>query len=214
MRNATRTMVSTMGAIMALAGLEHGIGEILQGNVAPGGIMFPSWPDSDFFRVVAGEPAMSLVPNLLAAGILSVLVSLILLAWATLFVQRPKGGLVMILLCLVLLLVGGGIFPPIIGMLLGGIGTQIHPPAVRSHARPSLGLGATLAKLWPGLFTVCLAAWLLLFPGLNLLGYLFGVDEPSLTVAVIFLAFGSLLFSTLSGLAHDAQRRAASPPLP
>lgn len=211
MRNATRVLVSTMGGIMGLAGLEHGIGEILQGNVAPPEIMFPSWPDAAFFRVVSGEPAMTIIPNLLATGILTVLVSLILLVWATLFVQRPNGGLVMILLCLILLLVGGGIFPPIIGSLLGGLGTQIQPPAARSHARPAARSGSTLAKMWPGIFAACLAAWLLLSPGLNVLGYFFGVDEPGLTVAVILLAFGSLLLAALSGLAHDAQRRAVSP---
>jgi hypothetical protein len=209
MRNATRVMVSTMGAIMGLAGLEHGTGEILQGNVAPRGIMFPSWPDAAFFRIVAGEPAMTLVPNLLVTGILTVLVSLILLVWATLFVQRPKGGLVMILLCLILLLVGGGIFPPIIGIMLGGVGTQIHSPVTRWHARPSVGLGSILAKMWPGLFVACVVAWLLLFPGINLLGYFFGVNDPNLTVAVIFFALGSLLLTTVSGLTHDAQRRAA-----
>ena len=44
MRNATRITVSTFGVLMGLAGLEHGIGEILQGNTAPQEIMFPSWP--------------------------------------------------------------------------------------------------------------------------------------------------------------------------
>jgi hypothetical protein len=209
MRNATRVMVSTMGAIMGLASLEHGIGEVLQGNVAPQGIVFPSWPDSAFFRIVGGEPAMSLVPNLLETGILTVLVSLILLVWATLFVQRPKGGLGMILLCLILLLVGGGIFPPIIGIMLGGVGTQIHSPVTTRHARPSAGLGSMLAKMWPGLFVACLVAWLVLFPGINLLGYFFGVNDSNLTVAVIFFALGSLALTILAGLTHDAQRRAA-----
>ncbi len=42
MRSATQVTVSTFGTIMALAGIEHGIGEILQGNLAPSGIVFPS----------------------------------------------------------------------------------------------------------------------------------------------------------------------------
>jgi hypothetical protein len=88
MRNVTQVTVSTFGAIMALAGIEHGIGEILQGNQAPNGIMFPSWPDSVFFRSVNGEPAMTIIPNLLVTGILAVIFSLIYLIWATRFVQR------------------------------------------------------------------------------------------------------------------------------
>ena len=114
MRNATRVFASTFGAIMALAGIEHGIGEIFQGNVAPSGIMILSWPESEFFRNLGGEPAMTVIPNLLITGILAILVSLALLVWAILFVQRKNGGLIMILLSIAMLLVGGGIFPPIL----------------------------------------------------------------------------------------------------
>ena len=38
MRNATKVTVSTFGALAGLAGLEHGIGETLQGNRAPDGV--------------------------------------------------------------------------------------------------------------------------------------------------------------------------------
>jgi hypothetical protein len=78
MRNATRVTVSTFGALAALAGLEHGIGEILQGTIAPDGLMILSWPKSALFRILGGEPAMAIVPNLLVSGFLTVLFSLVL----------------------------------------------------------------------------------------------------------------------------------------
>jgi hypothetical protein len=112
MRNATRVMVSTFGAFVGLIGIEHGLGEALQGNVAPDGIMILSWPKSALFSILAGEPAMTIIPNLLTTGILAILFSLIYLAWAILFVQRKNGGLILMLLSVVMLLAGGGIFPP------------------------------------------------------------------------------------------------------
>jgi hypothetical protein len=39
MNHATRTIVSTIGIILAIAGLDHGIFELLQGNVSTGGIL-------------------------------------------------------------------------------------------------------------------------------------------------------------------------------
>ena len=42
--SATRITVSTFGAMAGLAGIEHGIGEILQGGAAPEGVMILSWP--------------------------------------------------------------------------------------------------------------------------------------------------------------------------
>src|SRR5512136_1917553 len=122
MGNATRVMVSTFGAFVGLIGIEHGIGEALQGNIAPDGLMILSWPGSEFFRILGGEPAMTIVPNLLVTGILTIFFSLIYLVWAIVFVQRKNGGLVLMLLSVIMLLVGGGIFPPILGILIGAIG--------------------------------------------------------------------------------------------
>lgn len=55
MGNATRVTVSTFGALAGLAGIEHGIGEVLQGNVAPDGVTISSWPDSEVFDILNGE---------------------------------------------------------------------------------------------------------------------------------------------------------------
>ena len=170
MRSATQVTVSTFGVMMGLAGIEHGIGEILQGNIAPSGIMFPSWPGSAFFRSVAGEPAMTIVPNLLVTGILAILVSLIYLVWATRFVQRKHGGLVLILLSIVMLLVGGGIFPPDHRHLHRRPRDQDQYAVDQWRTQPAVGLRPFLGKVWPWSFVVCVIGWLSLFPGINILG--------------------------------------------
>jgi hypothetical protein len=203
MKNATGVFASTFGAFMGLAGLEHGVGDVLQGDVAPSGVMFPSWPDSAFFRIVGGEPAMTVIPNLLAAGILTCLISLILFVWVVWFIQRKNGGLILILLSLLLLLAGGGIFPPIIGMLIGAVATRIHAPLAWWRTHLSDGLRRFLGKLWPWSLGACFLTWLLLFPGLAIFGYLSGVNDPNLTLLLILFALGSLLWTILSGFAHD-----------
>jgi hypothetical protein len=206
MRNATRITVTTFGVLMGLAGLEHGVGEILQGNLAPNGIMFPSWPEAEFFRNVAGEPAMSIIPNLLVTGILTCLVSLIYLLWATRFVQRKHAGHILILLAIIMLLIGGGIFPPVIGIFIGILATRIAAPSIERRPQPAMGLRSFLGKVWPWSFVACLCGWLLLFPGVNLLGYFFGVNNPNLTVMLITFALGSLLLTVIAGLMHDRLR--------
>jgi hypothetical protein len=207
MRNATREITATLGALMGVAGIEHGFGEILQGSIAPPGIVFPSWPGSAFFRIVGGEPAMTIVPNLLVTGISAFIFSLAYLVWATLLVQRKNASLALILLSIAMLLVGGGIFPPIIGMIIGILGTRISSPLTWWRTHLSVGLRHFLAKIWSGSFFACLIAWLLLFPGINILGYFFGVNDPNLTVILILFAFGSLLLTILSGFAYDIQRQ-------
>ncbi len=203
MRNATRLTVSTFGVLMGLAGLEHGIGEILQGNTAPTGLMFPSWPDSPFFHSMAGEPAMSIIPNLLITGMLTCLVSFIYLLWVTRFVQRKHAGRILILLAIIMLLVGAGIFPPILALLIGILATRIKTPQIERRPPFDGEPRSILSKVWPLAFGPCLIGWLLLFPGANLLGYFFGVDDPSLIVGLTTFAIGSLVLTVVAGLMHD-----------
>jgi len=199
---------------VGLLGIEHGIGEVLQGNIAPDGIMILSWPGSALFHILAGEPAMTIVPNLLVTGILAIFVSLIFLVWAALFVQRKNGGMVLILLSIVMLLVGGGIFPPILGIILGAIGTRINAPLTWWRAHLSVGLRHFLGKVWLWSFAAGLAAWLLMFPGLILLNYFFGVNNPNVILILLFCMFGFLFSTLIAGFAYDIQSQTNLHPTP
>ena len=212
MKNATRVFASTFGAIFALAGIEHGIGEIFQGNVAPSGIMILSWPESAFFRSLGGEPAMTIIPNLLITGILAIFISMILLVWATLFVQRKNGGLIMMLLSIAMLLVGGGIFPPILGIIIGAVGTKINSPLTWWHAHLPMGFRRFAGKLWIRSYVACIIAWLTMFPGLAFLGYFFRVNDPTLILVILCFALGTLILTIFSGFACDIQRKTESAP--
>lgn len=210
MRNATRVMVSTFGALVGLIGIEHGIGETLQGNIAPDGLMILSWPDSELFRILAGEPALTIVPNLLVTGILAILSSLIYLVWAIRFVQRKNGSLVLMVLSVVTLLVGGGIFPPLLGIILGAVGTRINAPLTWWRVHLSAGWLHFLAKLWPWSFSACLISWLSMFPGIVLLWHLWGVDNPNLIYFLLLCMFGFLFSTVVTGFAYDSQRQTSA----
>ena len=123
--NKTRVAASILGIFAGLGGgVFHGIGEVIQGSIAPNGIMIQAWPA---MQATSGEPAMTIVPNFLLTGILAIIMGIIVTIWAAKFIERKNGGLVLILLSIILLLFGGGIIPPIIGVIGGIIGTRIKP---------------------------------------------------------------------------------------
>jgi hypothetical protein len=210
MRNATKVTVSTFGVIAGLAGIEHGIGEILQGSEKPAGILILSWPETAFYRIYSGEPAMTILPNLLLTGILAVLASLVFIVWATLFIDRKKGGLVLILLSIVMLLMGAGFGPPLVGFILGAAATRINKPLAWWRRHLSLGMRRVLSKLWPWCYGAALIAWLLLFPGLGLFDIFLGVNNAAFASSVILAAFGLLLLTIVAGFAYDIQRQTSS----
>lgn len=92
--SATRTVVSTFGLLAGLAVIEHGVGEILQGSVGPEEPVIESWPDSEAFEILGGEPALTVIPNLLVTGTAAVIVAVAVLVWSVRFVDRRHGGLV------------------------------------------------------------------------------------------------------------------------
>ncbi|MBK9944611.1 MAG: hypothetical protein IPP13_23695 [Kouleothrix sp.] len=194
--------------IAALAGFEHGVGEIMQGNRAPAGIMIESWPDLAFFEIVSGEPAMTIVPNLLLTGILAISVSLIICVWAIRFVQRSYGGLILILLSIILLLVGGGFGPPLLGIILGiaALGINARFPWWRAHLPHSAQHVLSAACPWS--FGAALFAWLLVMPGSMLLDTFFGLDERALYTFII-AAFSLLLLTIITGFVHDMQQKSS-----
>jgi len=127
----TRAAASIIGIIAGLGGgVLHGVGEMLQGSIAPSGTMIEAWPE---LTVLAGEPAMTVVPNFLVTGVLAIIFGLIVTIWAAAFVQKKNGGLFLILLSIIMLLVGGGLIPPIFGVIAGIIGTQIKHSASTKH---------------------------------------------------------------------------------
>lgn len=206
MRKATRVMISTFGALVGLIGIEHGIGEALQGNLAPSGIMILSWPSSAFFHILGGEPALTILPNLLMTGILAILFSLAYLVWAVLFVQRKNGGLVLMLLSVAMFLFGGGLFPPVFGIILGAAATRINAPLTWWRLHLSPGLRHFLDELWPWTFGACVISWLGMFPGVTMLSYFFGVEDANLIFTLLICMFAFLLLASIAAFSRDLQR--------
>lgn len=199
MRKATQTVATWLGILAGIAGLEHGIFEILQGNARPAALAFPSW-GADICDPAklwhACEPAMSILPNFLVTGIVTVLLGLAVMAWAIWFIQRKYGGLVLIGLSIVLLLFGGGFFPPLIGLIGGAAGTQIHRPL---GGKPG-ALTRFAAKLWPWPL-VLLVGWLL---AQFVVGYFFNDALKSVMGLVLLFIVSFLPLSVYVGYARDA----------
>ena len=200
MRKATRITASSLGILAGLAGLEHGYFEFLQGNARPASLMFASMGPPCVPEKVwnACEPAMTVVPDFMIAGVLTVILSLLIIVWSAAFVPRKHGGSVLIGLSVALLLVGGGFFPPLIGNIGGAAGTRIKKPLGQ---KPAGSLERLAAKLWPWPLVI-LMVWLLgQFP----VGTLFNDFLKSIMGFVLLLILVMLPLSVYSAYAYDAR---------
>jgi hypothetical protein len=122
-RSITIAVASILGIFAGVAGASHGPGEILQGNIAPTGIIIEAWPA---LTLLAGEPAMTLIPSFSVSGIVTVILGLAVTIWAATRIQSENGALVLILLSTMMLFVGGGLLPPVFGVVAGIICARVR----------------------------------------------------------------------------------------
>lgn len=124
----TRVVAGAVGILAGLIGVVHGYYETQQGSVAPGGIIITAIGNGcqGFNNCL---PAMTVVPNFLWSGVLTIILSLLVLVWSAVRMRTRRGALGLALLSIVLLLVGGGFLPPVLGLVAAGIGSRMRAGA-------------------------------------------------------------------------------------
>jgi len=124
------------------------------------------------------------------------LLSLALIVWAGWFVQRKHGGWVQMALSVLLLLFGGGFFPPVIAFIGGLAGTQINRPLSGQPAR----LTRYAARLWPWSLVLFVGWTLGQFP----FGYFFNDVLQSMMGVSMLVILTSLPLAVYTAYASDA----------
>jgi len=202
--NATRVVATSFGLLAGLTGLIAGFYEIRQGDVAPDGYWisyigpgYANWLDFTY-------EAFTVMPTLYLAGLVTITMSLILLAWTVAFIHRRRGATVTLILTAALFLAGGARVYDI-GALAALIATRIGQPLDwwRNHTSP--GMRRTLARLWPW----STAAYALISLALLALTIM-GVNDPAplkLMAPFAGALFIPIALMIVSGFAHDIQRR-------
>ena len=146
---ATRLNASTLGVLVGLAAVEHGYFEILQGNLAPGGLIIDAIGPAQELWAGASEPALTIIPNFIITGSLAMIIGLIYTIWAAVFIDRKYGAWIMLLLSIILFLVGGGFGPLSIGIFISILATRINKPLTWWRGHLSSAARDFLALCWP-----------------------------------------------------------------
>ena len=203
--SAARATATVFGILAGLGGLVHGIGEVLQGNVTAKGFFVNSWTQGPIATNMGGEPGLTIVPNLLVTGILTIIVSLTIVIWAAVFVQRKYGGWILVFLSIVMLLTGGGIAPPIMGILAGIAGFGVGAPLTWWRKHLSVNPRHFLGRLWSWIFGIAVINGIFLVIGSLILVYFFDFNNPNLFTFSFLFAVVCLLLMIFTGRAYDIQ---------
>ena len=205
---ATRVIVSTLGVLIGIGSINHGLLETVQGNrPTPGHIVNALAPGYRWtVWTQGGEPAFTLVPNFLLTGVLATLVGLLLIVWSLRFIQRSHGPSIFLFLSVTSFLVGGGVAQVVLFTMNWTAATRILAPLrfwrwlIPAPARRVLG----------GFWRWTLVAATILFLAaleIAVVGYVPGVSNSIRILhvcwTILLVALGLILLSLISGFAHD-----------
>jgi len=209
---ATGAIASTLGVLVGVGSIDHGLLEIMQGNRPTPGLIVNALGSGYRWTVwkEGGEAAFTLVPNFLLTGLLATLLGVALIIWSLRFLTRPHGPTVFLLLGVVSFLVGGGVAQVVLFTMNSAAATRIRAPLgfwswlIPPPARDVLG------RWWR--WTVA-AATLLFLAALEIaiVGYVPGVTERVRILHVcwtlVLAGIALFLVSFVLGFAHDLQAR-------
>ncbi|MBN2093324.1 hypothetical protein JW964_27110 [candidate division KSB1 bacterium] len=206
MNKATKTLYLMLGIFAGIMGIEHGIGEVLQGYRPIDGVFILSWPDSPFFEIMSGEPAMTIIPNYLVTGLLAIFFSSVFLGMLVKLNLDGKAITILFVLLILILLTGGGFGPPILGVIAGLIALKRNSPLKTWNKLPAK-YHDVLSKFWRWSFGLCLIGWLMLFPGASLIVFFTGLESAWLMIVPILIAFTFIPITLFLGFSYDILKR-------
>jgi MFS family permease len=208
--SAIRAVASTFGVLVGLAGIEHGIFEILQGNVKPDGLLIEAIGSSQRFWEHSSETALTIIPNMILSGVLAMIFGVAVTTWAAYHVDKKHGARVLMILSIILWLVGGGFAPVLMAIFAFIAASRIDRPLNwwRAHLR---GFPRDLlARLWP----LSILVFVVVFVAgveIAIFGYpLLWFYNAEVTYRIQWaLAYIMVIFwplTILTAIAHDIQR--------
>jgi len=209
--SATRLTVSTIGVVLGIAGIGHGIFEVLQGNVASSGVIINAIGPAQRLWERASLHAFTIIPNLLITGILAMIAGLLFTIWAAVFIDRKYGAWIMMLLSITLFLVGGGSGPLFIGIFISIIATRISKPLTWWRVHLTVKVRTFLAKSWLWSLIVYVLLYVsaveVTIVGWPLISF-FGVNTTYGIISSLgYILLGLMLFTTLNAFAYDIHKQ-------
>jgi hypothetical protein len=207
---ATRTIASTLGVLVGIGSIEHGILECLQGPRPTPGLIVNALGPGYLWTVWkhGGEGAFTLLPNFLSSGILSCLIGVSMIIWALSHIKSRRGPIVFLSLGMLSFLSGGGVAQIVLFTLTCGVATRIRAPLVLWRHLIPAAARPPLSRIWPWTLTAATALFLAALE-IAIFGYVPGVVDEQRLLHICWMllgvALGLYLVSICSGFAEDIE---------
>jgi ABC-type Na+ efflux pump permease subunit len=206
LNEATRSIVSTLGVLVGIGSIDHGLLECLQGSRPTPGLIVNALGAGYRWTVwkQGGEGAFTLIPNFLITGIVATLLGLLVIVWSIRSMQTAHGPAVFLCLGVTSSLTGGGVAQILLLTLTWAVGTRIRASLAFWRWLIPRSICPVFGRVWPwtlGTSTVLFAIAL----EIAIFGNVPGVSEQTgilhVCWKILAIVLALFLVSILSGFA-------------
>ena len=208
--NTIHIVASTSGVFFGLfSSINHGIFEILQGNIPTESVLIHAIGENQKFWVLGKEDAFTLIPNFLVTGILSIIVGVAIVIWSIWFLRSKHGSKVFLGLFVLSFLVGGGIGQVAFFLPAWAFSTRIEKPLTWWRKTLPVTIRRFLSKTWA--YWLIAATIVMLFAvEIAVFGIIPGISEPKViqntTMILVLSAVILFVLAHISGIAHEIEK--------
>jgi hypothetical protein len=207
--NATRVIATTVGIIFGLSGINHGLFEVLQGNTPTDGLVIQAIGRAQRFWPLGTEEALTIIPNFLISGLLSMLLGLAIVVWSLRFLHTKRGPTVFLALFVLLFLVGGGIGQVVFFLPAWAFATHMDKPPTWWRKALPRRMWPFLSRLW-SILLVLASLTILVGIEIAISGYYPGITDPetiqNIAMTLVFASAALFILSFIAGYGHELDR--------
>lgn len=207
---ATHFVASSLGVLVGIGSIDHGLLECLQGSRPTPGLIVNALGAGYRWTVwkQGGEGAFTLIPNFLFTGSTATLIGLSMIVWSIRFMQAKHGPAVFLSLGVASFLSGGGVAQVLLLALTWGVATRIRASLAFWRRIIPHALRKAIGRIWPWTLG---ASIILFFAALEIaiVGYVPGVRDQIKILhtcwRILAIDLTLVLVSILSGFAADIE---------
>jgi hypothetical protein len=179
--------VSTFSTLFGISGLEHGMFELLQGNVAPGGLLISAIGPAQRFWLRGTETALTVIPNMAVTGCVAMLFSAAVILWSLFGLEKRHAWLPLLFLSIAQFLTGGGFAQIFLSVAISIVACRLNTPLSWWKKHISEITRKTVGAPW----MVLNVAFIVLFLCsilIAIFGFPFGSTRPGLIYKLLMIS--------------------------
>jgi hypothetical protein len=199
--------VAAFSTLFGVSGLEHGLFELLQGNVRPDGLLISAIGPAQRFWPHGTETAFTIIPNMAVTGCIAMIISSAVILWSLFGLGKKYAWLPLLILSIMQFLTGGGFAQIFLSVTISIAACRLNMPLSWWKKHISKRIREVIGAPWIVLYLLFIVLFICSII-MAVFGFPFGRTQPDITFKLMsissYLMIVIFILTILSALSKQS----------